>query len=345
MQQRKRRYTYRPERSPAYRLRSEVKPIELLNPPVDDRPMVRGRLAPPNEDAYVYVRAYDPAQAEPNRSEDGCAVHLEKLRWPRGFQCPVCFSRRQPWRHRYGRLVCQACGRTVTAKTGTLFDRSRTPLSAWYDLAQFLTAASEAFSIKRLSKAIGVSYDTTWKMVQRYRLAMRKDLETPLEGEVAVAFAHLEDLPNAPQDDPLNGPIAFIAAQTEQSGQSGVRIILMDLDNDKDTSALIRDTTTPTAKILISDYEARSLRKMGQRTIIPIPAEQRKKRHSARRVVRELKAYLQETYVGPIHMDRLQGYLDEFSMRYNHRNLPRKTSFEYLITSALKTPAINEKNL
>ena len=60
-----------------------------------------------------------------------CAAHLERLRWPNGFVCPACHQPQKPWRQSRGRLVCPACAYQSTVTAGTIFDKTRTPLTTW----------------------------------------------------------------------------------------------------------------------------------------------------------------------------------------------------------------------
>jgi hypothetical protein len=57
--------------------------------------------------------------------------YLEWLRWPTGFVCPAC-QERAAWRLGDGRFKCAACGARSSVTAGTIFDRTRTPLTLWF---------------------------------------------------------------------------------------------------------------------------------------------------------------------------------------------------------------------
>ena len=62
--------------------------------------------------------------------ESSCVTYLvEQLRWSDGFVCPACQRRQEPWRQTRGRLVCPACHHQTTVTAGTIFDKTRTPLT------------------------------------------------------------------------------------------------------------------------------------------------------------------------------------------------------------------------
>src|SRR5215218_3294423 len=59
-----------------------------------------------------------------------CLDYLEWLRWPSGFLCPECGQ--GGWRLGDGRFECSGCGRRTSVTAGTIFDRTRTPLTVWF---------------------------------------------------------------------------------------------------------------------------------------------------------------------------------------------------------------------
>ena len=92
--------------------------------------------------------------------ESACPAYWERLRWPNGFVCGACGAQREPWRQTRGRLVCPACRHQSTITAGTIFDKTRTPLTTWFDAA--------------------------WHMLHRFRVAMVRTTREPLSGEVEV---------------------------------------------------------------------------------------------------------------------------------------------------------------
>jgi hypothetical protein len=61
-------------------------------------------------------------------NEDDCRDYLDWLRWRDGFQCPHCPST-SGWCRANGKWDCAGCGRIVTQTAGTIFDKTRTPLT------------------------------------------------------------------------------------------------------------------------------------------------------------------------------------------------------------------------
>ena len=65
------------------------------------------------------------------RTDADCLDYLEWLRWPAGFVCLGC-GHNEGWRLGDGRWMCPSCGDRTSATAGTVFDRTRTPLTVWF---------------------------------------------------------------------------------------------------------------------------------------------------------------------------------------------------------------------
>lgn len=115
-----------------------------------------------------------------------CVAYLERLRWPNGFVCPACGEQRTPWRQTRKRLVCPACRYQCTVTAGTIFDKTRTSLSTWFDAAWHVSTAKNGMSAKTLERMMGISYRVAWDMLHRFRVAMVREAREPLSGQVEV---------------------------------------------------------------------------------------------------------------------------------------------------------------
>ena len=113
---------------------------------------------------------------------------LEARMWPNGPVCPHCGTENQSTKltgkaHRAGVYQCNACRDQFTVTVGTLFERSKIPLSKWLMATYLLCASKKGMSTRQLSRMLGVSVKSTWFMTHRIREAMRPDNAGPLGGE------------------------------------------------------------------------------------------------------------------------------------------------------------------
>jgi len=118
--------------------------------------------------------------------EAACVASLERLRWGNGFVCPSCGNPSQPWRESRGRLGCPFCRHQCSVTAGTIFDKTRTPLTTWFDAAWHVTTAKNGLSAKTWEQTMGIRYRVAWMMLHRFRVAMVRAVREQLSGEVEV---------------------------------------------------------------------------------------------------------------------------------------------------------------
>ena len=125
-------------------------------------------------------------------SEIECLRYLERLRWRKRFVCPRCGCRDKPYRADRARLVCRACRFQCSVTSGTIFDKTRTPLKVWLAAAWYITSQKSGVSALGLQRVLGLgSYQTAWTMLHRFRRAMVRPGREQLKGLVEVDQSYL----------------------------------------------------------------------------------------------------------------------------------------------------------
>ena len=89
-------------------------------------------------------------------TEEACQAFLEKLRWPQGFVCPRCGNAGDVYRASRTRLMCRSCQYQGTVTSGTIFDKTRTPLRVWLAAAWYLTNQKQGVSALGLQRVLGL---------------------------------------------------------------------------------------------------------------------------------------------------------------------------------------------
>lgn len=91
------------------------------------------------------------------------------------------------WRLADGRWSCGEYARRVSATAGTIFHRTRTPLTVWFEAAWLMMTAKNGVSALNLQRVLGLgSYQTAWAMAHHYRDVMVVPAREKLAGEVEV---------------------------------------------------------------------------------------------------------------------------------------------------------------
>jgi len=104
--------------------------------------------------------------------EERCWEHLTRLRWPRGFVCPRCGGDSRGYMRAKRVHECRACGYQGSVTAGTVFHKTRVPLSSWFWAIYRMSQGKKGVSALQLSKEIGVTYPTAWLLAHKIRKAM-----------------------------------------------------------------------------------------------------------------------------------------------------------------------------
>jgi transposase-like protein len=124
---------------------------------------------------------------------------LEAIRWPNGPTCPHCGNAEpdtmplvegKKRSHRPGLRFCNACQGQFTVTVGTVFERSKIPLTKWWLAMHLMGSSKKGISAHQLYRMLGLgSYRTAWFMAHRIREAMKDGGMGPLGGEGRIVEA------------------------------------------------------------------------------------------------------------------------------------------------------------
>jgi transposase-like protein len=95
-------------------------------------------------------------------TEKACQKHLFRLRWPEGFRCPRC-ENQEAYFHRTRYLYhCKACGYQASLTAGTIFHKTRTPLTKWFWMIWLMGRQKSGISMLSLQRMLDIpSYKWT----------------------------------------------------------------------------------------------------------------------------------------------------------------------------------------
>ena len=105
-------------------------------------------------------------------TETACIQYMFVLRWPNGFICPRCGAKKA-WFTNRGLYKCAVCAYQASVKAGTIFERSRLPLTMWFRAIWWITSQKNGASAKGVQRILGLgSYKTAWTWLHKLRRAM-----------------------------------------------------------------------------------------------------------------------------------------------------------------------------
>lgn len=286
--------------------------------------------------------------------DNACTTFLARLRWPQGFICPACRMASTPWNESRGRLACTACRNQTSVSAGTIFDKTRTPLTTWFEAAWHVTTAKNGMSAKTLERTLGTSYRVAWMILQRFRVAMVNTERKQLSGEVEVD----ETLVGGVQKGGKRGrgtskSIVVIAVEVIQPKGFG-RVRMRHIPDASGASLLpfVRDVVVPNKSVVLTDGWTgyNELPVHGYKRKITVLSSSDDPGHvsmpGVHRISSLLKRWILGTHQGSIVPTHLQSYLEEFTFRFNRRtSRSRGLVFRRLLEQSVATGPITENDV
>jgi len=270
-------------------------------------------------------------------SEDACLDFLFKRRHAKRCSCGGTF-RRVKGRRKYH---CSRCSRQIAPTAGTIFEKSKVPLTLWFHALMMFSNAKSGLAAKTIQRDLEITYKCAWRMARLIRSALTQS-EEPLKGEVELDLAFFGGKGVAGKNNEHLSEVfrakTKVLAAIERKGQARAQVVSNgSAKNHKNflwQNVSTKDTKLMTDKALQLDNVAR-------------PYDRHSVHHKKREFVRgkahtntvdwfwsHVKGSLRGTHkhVSPKY---LQSYLDGFVFHYNNARSD-KQRFEALVDTVLR---------
>ena len=95
-------------------------------------------------------------------SEPQCAKAVAQMKWPNGFQWPICTGRDHcvVSGRTHPLYQCSTCRHQTSLTAGSLFQDTKLPLTIWFLAIYLVSQAKTGLSRLALHRQLGVSYPT-----------------------------------------------------------------------------------------------------------------------------------------------------------------------------------------
>lgn len=105
--------------------------------------------------------------------DQACLEWLVNYLYPDGITCKKCnkVTKHHPMKSRKS-YSCQVCGHHMHPTAGTIFHKSRTPLTTWFHAIYLMSTTKAGTSAKEVERQTGVTYKTAWRMMHKIRTMM-----------------------------------------------------------------------------------------------------------------------------------------------------------------------------
>ena len=264
------------------------------------------------------------------RTDVDCLDYLEWLRWPAGFVCPRC-GYAGGWRLGDGRFECGRCQARTSTTAGTIFDRTRTPLTVWFTACWLFAAGKDGISALSLQRTLEIgSYQTAWTMLHRLRSVLVRPGRDRLAGTVEVDETYIGGEEAGLRGGRARGKkvLTHIAVEVHQpKGLGRCRIAPLSDASAASLHAFVTDHIEPGTRVITDAWQGyRGLDKLGylhdrrsQRAARARGEDPSELLPAVHRVASLVKRWLLGTHQGSVEVAHLISYLNEFVFRFNRR--------------------------
>lgn len=264
--------------------------------------------------------------------EDACLDKIFQLRY-KNLVCPKCESDKPFVRVNNRRSYqCPSCSHQIYPTQGTVFEKTTTPLTYWFQAIFLQTTTRNGVSAKELERQLCICYKTALRMAHQIKILMGNSAPFKLSGVIQADDCfigglsknrHVDKRIEGSQGRSLKDKIP-VFGMVDMIGKNVIAKVVSDTSR-LTITPIIRDNIKPNYSVLVTD-EWWAYRQMGNEMPHVII------NHTENEYVRggfdtnriegfwsQLKRTIKGTH---IHVSRkhLQKYVNEVSFRYMNRN-------------------------
>jgi transposase-like protein len=280
-------------------------------------------------------------------TEEACLDYLFQLRWPDGYLCSRC-GHTKGWRVRRTLIECASCYYQSSMTAGTIFHRTRKPLTMWFRMMWWVTSLKTGASALAMQRVLGLgSYETAWTWLHKLRRAMVRPGRDRLSGRIEVDETYV-----GASEDGLRGrktekkALVVVAAQEDGKAIGRIRMARIQDASADSLEPFIEQSIEPGSVVHTDGWKGYAgVEKMGYEHEITVVARRKESASDllprVHHVVGLLKTWLAGTLHGAISHEHLDYYLDEFTFRFNRRTSKSRGKLFYrLVQQAVQVDPV-----
>ena len=258
-------------------------------------------------------------------TDEACRDYLFRLRWPQGFLCPRC-GHNKAWPMAGALLRCAQCDYKASVTAGTIFERTRKPLTLWFRAVWWVTTQKNGASALGLQRILGLgSYETAWTWLHKLRSAMVRPGRDRLSGRVEVDETYVGGEEEGAYGRAIGSKaLVVVAAEEEGRGSGRIRMRQIPAASAHHLHGFVLEAIEA-GSVVHTDGWAGYNRLESKGYVHEVTALRTRKESASEllprvhRVASLLKRWLMGTHQGAVSREHLDYYLDEFTFRFNRR--------------------------
>ena len=309
-------------------------------PPVDRNNPKRSKASEPQYSLMEFMREFP--------DDAACLEWLWRERFAEDGSHSFCPSKKCQRERKFHKVNgrptwdCDSCGHHISPLAGTIFKKSSTSLHLWFYAMHLMTSTRCGISAKQLERELGVTYKTAWRIANLIRNELMGDDGEQLSGAVEADETGFGGRPKASHTRGMTVPQAVtfgkrrkasIVAMVERGGRA--RAIVQPRESALATVSL---HVSPEATVYTDEWAGyRKLKDTHPRHFTIRHAD--KVYASGEVHTQTIEGFFGNMKMGiagnyhAVSKKWLQGYVNEYVWRYNHRKQPH-SMFRLLLLRA-----------
>lgn len=285
--------------------------------------------------------------------EETCVKYYEKLRWNENPICPHCGTEKPYVTTRGYKCSNNKCYRKFTVKVGTIFENSKIKFQIWFAAIYLCTSSKKGISSVQLATQLGITQKTAWFVLHRVREMLKNQAPQMLGGQGKMVETdetyiggkeenrHTKKRRSDVNPDLANDGTPYnkkkiVVGMVERGGKVIVKLI----PNAKAENMVpfIQDNVEQGTHICSDEYTSYSqLHKLYSHSTVTHSLRVYKIGETHTNTIENFWSVLKRGLYGIYHQvsdKHLERYLNEFTARYNSRDINSFDRFENFLLDA-----------
>ena len=272
-------------------------------------------------------------------NENTCKEHLEKIRWNGNVTCPHCGHSKVYKTNRGFKCANPKCYKKFSVITGTYFENTKIKLNKWFLAIYIISAHKKGISSLQLSRDIAVTQKTAWFMLHRIREMFQDKAPDLLEGIVEADETYIGGKDknrhwDKKQDGRGTAHKAPVFGMVERDGD--VRAIPIEKSEGKTLIPIILKNVSSEATLMTDEFGGYYfLNLYYKHGVINHNSKMYVKGDIHTQNIENFWSLLKRGIIGIYHFvspKHLSKYCNEFSFRYNTREINEQERFDKSIS-------------
>ncbi|MCW3073433.1 MAG: family transposase [Flaviaesturariibacter sp.] len=120
------------------------------------------------------------------KDEETCRAYLEQQRWNGSVECPFCACTKVYRTNRGFKCADKFCAKKFTVTVGTIYENSKVGLRTFFAALYLISSSKKGISSLQLSRQLGITQKSAWFVLHRIREMLKDRQPQILKGTVEV---------------------------------------------------------------------------------------------------------------------------------------------------------------